>query len=547
VGTDTARAVGTANLNIQSEGTGAESGISLTRNVNSTASSNLRFVKTRGATVGSSTIVQSGDDLGAIGWWGTDGTNAVEAAGIIAEVDGTPGTNDMPGRLVFSTTADGASSATERLRIDSSGKVGIGTTSPSTLLHLSSATGSATPTPTELRIATTTGASDWSTTDPWGRISFYNADGSGGGSRIHGAIDVTATNTGGGASGMEFKINDTVTAGALIKTLAFVPSGTNSTETVFYSGNASERLRIDSSGRLLVGTSTARANFYNSTISPQIQLEATGSGSGRFLSVVNNSATNTNPAGIILGKTRGSAVGGTTVVQSGDWISNVSFQASDGTEFVEAASIDCYVDGTPGANDMPGRLVFSTTADGASNPTEQMRITSDGRVLFGTTGTPSASVTGAAFTPQTNGRMSLFSSTSSTATQKHVLFFNPNGEVGSISTNASATAYTTSSDYRLKENIVPLTGASERVLQLKPSRFNFIADPDIQVDGFIAHEAQKVVPECVTGTKDEVDEDGKPVYQGIDQSKLVPLLTAALQEALQKIEDLKARLTEAGI
>jgi hypothetical protein len=85
------------------------------------------------------------------------------------------------------------------------------------------------------------------------------------------------------------------------------------------------------------------------------------------------------------------------------------------------------------------------------------------------------------------------------------------------------------------------------VLQLKPSRFNFIADPDIQVDGFIAHEAQAVVPECVTGAKDEVDEDGNPVYQGIDQSKLVPLLTAALQEALQKIEDLEARLTEAGI
>jgi hypothetical protein len=143
--------------------------------------------------------------------------------------------------------------------------------------------------------------------------------------------------------------------------------------------------------------------------------------------------------------------------------------------------------------------------------------------------------------------MSLFSSTSSTASQKHVLFFNPNGEVGSISTNASATAYTTSSDYRLKENIIPLTGASERVLQLKPSRFNFIADPDIQVDGFIAHEAQAVVPECVIGAKDEVDEDGNPVYQGIDQSKLVPLLTAALQEALAEIESLKARLTAAGI
>jgi hypothetical protein len=78
---------------------------------------------------------------------------------------------------------------------------------------------------------------------------------------------------------------------------------------------------------------------------------------------------------------------------------------------------------------------------------------------------------------------------------------------------------------------------------LQVHRFNFLADPDTTVDGFIAHEAQAVVPECVTGTKDEVDDNGNPVYQGIDQSKLVPLLTAALQEALAKIETLEARIT----
>jgi hypothetical protein len=92
-----------------------------------------------------------------------------------------------------------------------------------------------------------------------------------------------------------------------------------------------------------------------------------------------------------------------------------------------------------------------------------------------------------------------------------------------------------------------LTGAADRVNQLQVHRFNFIADPDETVDGFIAHEAQAVVPECVTGTKDEVDDEGNPVYQGIDQSKLVPLLTAALQEALAKIETLEQRLSDAGI
>jgi hypothetical protein len=115
--------------------------------------------------------------------------------------------------------------------------------------------------------------------------------------------------------------------------------------------------------------------------------------------------------------------------------------------------------------------------------------------------------------------------------------------VGSISVTTTATAYNTTSDYRLKENVVPLTGAVDRLNQLQVHRFNFIADPNNTVDGFIAHEAQAVVPEAVHGSKDEVDADGNPRYQGIDQSKLVPLLTAALQEALAEIESLKARVT----
>jgi hypothetical protein len=126
--------------------------------------------------------------------------------------------------------------------------------------------------------------------------------------------------------------------------------------------------------------------------------------------------------------------------------------------------------------------------------------------------------------------------------------------VGSISVTASSTAYNTSSDYRLKTDAQPMTGASARVQALKPVNFAWKVDGS-RVDGFLAHEAQEVVPECVTGEKDQVqiveikDEDGnvtgteeQPVYQGIDQSKIVPLLTAALQEALTKIEQLEARM-----
>jgi hypothetical protein len=115
--------------------------------------------------------------------------------------------------------------------------------------------------------------------------------------------------------------------------------------------------------------------------------------------------------------------------------------------------------------------------------------------------------------------------------------------VGSISVSSGATAYNTSSDHRLKENVVDMTGAIDRVKQLSPKRFNFIADDtDRLVDGFLAHEAQTVIPEAVTGTHNEVDDDDNPIMQGIDQSKLVPLLTGALKEAIAKIEDLEARI-----
>jgi len=114
--------------------------------------------------------------------------------------------------------------------------------------------------------------------------------------------------------------------------------------------------------------------------------------------------------------------------------------------------------------------------------------------------------------------------------------------VGNINVTSTTTNYVESSDYRLKENVVDLDGAITRVKQLAPKRFNFIVDADTTVDGFLAHEAQAVVPEAVTGTHNEVDDDGNAVMQGIDKSKLVPLLTAALQEAIAKIETLETKV-----
>ena len=130
------------------------------------------------------------------------------------------------------------------------------------------------------------------------------------------------------------------------------------------------------------------------------------------------------------------------------------------------------------------------------------------------------------------------------APEKVVGFYvNTSTERGFISVNQYQTAYSTSSDYRLKENIVPIPNSIERLKELKPCRFNFIqGDPNYVVDGFIAHEAAEVIPEAVTGEKDAVDENNNPLHQGIDQSKVVPLLTAALQEAISKIEQLETRI-----
>jgi len=169
---------------------------------------------------------------------------------------------------------------------------------------------------------------------------------------------------------------------------------------------------------------------------------------------------------------------------------------------------------------------------------EKMRIASNGTLLVGrTTAVSGTTRLGLDATASIAG---LVSETGPTSTVTHVRFYNGNGNIGNISTNGSATTYATSSDYRLKENVVGMTGATDRLKQLNPSRFNFIADADTTVDGFLAHEVQAVVPEAIIGTHNEVDGDGNPVYQNIDQSKLVPLLVATIKELEARITALEA-------
>ena len=189
-----------------------------------------------------------------------------------------------------------------------------------------------------------------------------------------------------------------------------------------------------------------------------------------------------------------------------------------------------------GATHYWGRAA-SGTAGGAVSLVENMRINSTGLLSVGTTSDYGAYINSIA-----TGPLDAWASyATSTGVINHLAFRNPNGFCGAVGTTGTSTYYNTTSDYRLKEDWQPMTGASDRVLTLNPVNFAWKADGS-RVDGFLAHEAQAVVPEAVTGEKDAVDADGNPVYQGIDQSKLVPLLTAALQEALTEIAALKDRV-----
>jgi len=203
---------------------------------------------------------------------------------------------------------------------------------------------------------------------------------------------------------------------------------------------------------------------------------------------------------------------------------------------------------------------LSLMADGAhnlkfhTNTAERARLDSSGNLLVGTTSQSFSNTQMTVFQDVAGGNaveasfdgnggvgfLGVYRGSSGIANYGYFMY-NGVSVVGTITSTGSTTSYNTTSDYRLKEDVQPMVGASDRLMALKPVNFAWKVDGS-RVDGFLAHEAQEVVPEAVTGSKDAVDDEGSPQYQGIDQSKIVPLLTAALQEALIKIEQLEARM-----
>ena len=319
----------------------------------------------------------------------------------------------------------------------------------------------------------------------------------------------------------------------------------------------------------------------------ELQLGGFNSGENTGIRIARNDATtmfNTNGAERVRIDDSGNVGIGNTVastINSANGTGNLVVGSGSGTEGITIYSGTTgegtlqFADGTSGSATYIGQINYNHSSNDmsfTSGGTERMRLLGTGSVGIGTTspstsyrlsaiGTTSGAVVGA-FIETTSTNSSHEASIIKRPNNGVLVQFLGSGQVGSITTDGSSTTYATSSDYRLKENVVDLTNATERLKQLQPKRFNFISDADKIVDGFLAHEVSSVVPEAIHGTHNEVEVwkegeelpegvsvgdnklDGEgntiPVYQGIDQSKLVPLLVKTIQELEDRITALEA-------
>ena len=293
--------------------------------------------------------------------------------------------------------------------------------------------------------------------------------------------------------------------------------------TMRFGVNSAERMRIDSSGHVLVN--------------------ATSSNTGSKL-VVAGTNTRTSSGSCA---DEGMVLMPVANLTTGDYPPGLAFTPRDSssTPSRARAAIGAVSTNAVAALD----LVFATrfAADGTemTGADEKMRIDSAGRVMIGDTNA-SSYTTGGLFVRHTGGSsnasIAVVNGTTS-GNRRMIDFFGgtSTSRLGSIQIESGAIAFNTSSDYRLKENLNYTWDATARLKQLKPVQFNWISDDTNTVmDGFLAHEVSGVVPFAISGEKDEVWTDGSPMYQQIDQSKLVPLLVKTIQELEARIATLEA-------
>jgi hypothetical protein len=449
------------------------------------------------------------------------------------------------GNLVF-----GAGSLSERLRITSAGLVGIGTSSPEADLHINDAAGLA-------RLRFTGGAvgadnfeigqaivgvsnSGFSIYDVDEAATRFVIDSSG---RV--GIGTTTVNR-------QLVLNDD---GLACLALQNSTTGNNTTDgfqiqlsgteayvwnyetaPIAFGTNNAERARIDSSGRLLVGTSSGRAVGFSSLQAP-VQVETTTAAAYTAVNHTNGA----NGCYVSIAKTRGTSAGAVTAVQNNDELGAIRISGSDGTGFVVGAQIIAEVDGTPGTNDLPTRLMFSTTADGGSSPTERMRIASNGQIgSFAADGSPSYTIrnaTGAG--TATVFIQGLYSATGTTSGGTASVYVFTNGNIQN--TNNS---YGAISDIKLKENIVDANSQWDDLKALQVRNYNFKEGQTHTQIGLVAQEAELVSPGLVSESPDR-DEDGNDfgtVTKSVNYSVLYMKAVKALQEAMERIETLEAKV-----
>jgi len=323
-------------------------------------------------------------------------------------------------------------------------------------------------------------------------------------------------------------------------TLAIEEGGfNNGSQLIVVDSAGGKRFDCDGNGVVMVGEYSAQ------TVAAQIPRFQVGSNSDIESTMLAWRRSNdVKGPSFHFAKSRNTGGAAFTVVNGGDSLGQIKFFADDGANMDHsAAEIQVIASSTasgPSSNDVPGIMIFKTTVDNGIAPTEAMRIDSAQNLLIGCTVSNYPAVHGTTFsgdaiTVSRSGGVTFDFNRSNTGTLG--IFRQNTTDVGSIDVDGNSTTYSTSSDYRLKENVDYSWDATTRLKQLKPARFNFISDDtNTLVDGFLAHEAQAVVPKAVTGTHNEVDDAGNAVMQGIDQSKLVPLLVKTIQE-------LEARIT----
>lgn len=302
---------------------------------------------------------------------------------------------------------------------------------------------------------------------------------------------------------------------------------THTTDTSTAGGT--ERMRITPNGNVGIGTTT-----------PNTALQVNQATTVPLL-IHRPSNTNFDPHGIGFSTRNDTANGGLGDVRSGifsDYNGDLFLAASQSSITTNPlASSRLFIEGSNG-NVGIGNTSPQTTLH--TGPTTT--ITNVFTARFAASNFFASGGNSMFYVPDTSANIMMFGSNQFGTNQIEFYHKNPGTSqayVGRISTSGSATSYVTSSDYRLKENIIPLSESISRLNQLKPSRFNFIEEPGKVVDGFIAHEVQDIVPEAIVGEKDEVDEEGGIIPQGIDQAKLVPLLVAAVQELEARVKELE--------